>query len=150
MAVLNEGAVTPWRTLYISAVLGGGGAMADVERAIRRLAGIVRREEETHPFDDPAREAAVDVTYHLCGPILRPDYEGMRTGRWVKDKRLLVVQVAVPEAVSGSGEVNSFLGRSLIEAVELAGRHLDKKQLGLSLDRAVTVAGQASLALEQP
>ena len=81
---VTEG-VTPWRTLYVSAVLGGGGAMADVEREIRRLAGIVRREEEALPSDDPAMEAAVDVTYHVCGPILRPDYEGIISlfgGRW--------------------------------------------------------------------
>lgn len=139
----------PWRALYVSAVLGGGGAMADVERAIRTLAGIVRREEEAFPSCDPTREAAVDVTYHLSGPILRPNYEGMRTGRWVKDKRLLVVQVAVPERVSGTEDIHQYLGQSLREAVSLARRHLGKKQVEFSLDRAVTVARQASLALEQ-
>jgi hypothetical protein len=137
-----------WRTLYVSAVLGGGGALADVEAAVRRLAGIVRREEEADPPDDPASEAAVDATYHLPGPILRPDYEGLRTGRWAKAKRLLVVQVAVPEEISGDAEkVGGFLAESLVEAIDLAAAHLAQRKLPYSLDRARRVAERAAAAL---
>ncbi len=136
---------SPWRTLYVSAVLGGGGALGDVEAAIRRLAGIVRVEEEACPAEDPTGEAAVDVTFHLPGPILRPDYEGMRTGRWVKAKRLLVVQIAVPESISGDPDaISKFLATSLRDAVELAAEYLAQRKLGFSVERARSVAERAA------
>lgn len=143
-----DNVASPWRTLYVSAVLGGGGALGDVEAAIRGLAGVVRREEEAHPPEDPAEEAAVDVTFHLPGPILRPDYEGMRTGRWVKAKRLLVVQIAVPESISGDADaISKFLARSLRDAVELAAGYFAQRKLAFSLERARSVAERAAASL---
>jgi hypothetical protein len=140
----------PWRTLYVSSVVGGRGALADVVAVIRRLAGIVRREEEADPPEDPGSEATVDVTFHLPGPIVRPDYEGMRTGRWVKAKRLLVVQIAVPEEISGQpAAIDDLLGRSLVEAVDLAAGYLAQRQLPYSLDRAGRVAKRAAAALRE-
>ena len=140
----------PWRTLYVSAVLGGRGALADVEAAVRRLAGVVRREEEADPAEDPASEATVDATFHLPGPLVRPDYEGIRTGRWVKAKRLLVVQIAVPEEISGRPDaIEDFLGSSLVGAVDLATGYLAKRRLAYSLDRAGRVAKRSAAALRE-
>lgn len=142
----NDDVATPWRALYVSAVLGGGGALSDVEAAIRRLSGVVRREEEYCPAD-PAGEAALDVTFHLPGPILRPDYEGMRAGRWVKAKRLLVVQIAVPESISGDADaINEFLAISLRDAVDLAAKYLAQRKLALSLEAARCIAERAAAA----
>jgi hypothetical protein len=148
MAVLSDPVSKPRRTLHVSAVLGGGGALPEVEAGIRKLAGIVRLEEEARSADDPAREATVDVTFHVPGTILRPNYEGMRTGRWVKDKRLLVVQIAVPESLSGSSRINHFLADSLRRAVALAADWMKKKKLELSLERAREIADSAASVLE--
>lgn len=145
---MSDAAERPRRTLYVSAVLGGGGATADVDAAISRLAGMVRREEEACPAEDPASEATVDVTFHVPGTILPVDFEGMRTGRWVKAKRLLVVQVAVPESVSGDADgINTFLATSLREAVDLAAGYLAQRKLSFSLERANSVAERAAAGL---
>jgi hypothetical protein len=92
---------------HISAVLGRGGALSEVEAAIRKLAGTVRSIEEALPAVDSATERTLDVTFHLPGTILRPDYEGLRTGRWLSKKRLLVVQIAVLGTLSGASDVNN-------------------------------------------
>ena len=72
----------------------------------------------------------------------------MRTGRWVSKKRLLVVQIAVPEALSQTSNVKAFLATSLRDAVALAGEWMNKKDAGLSLDRARKIAARAGTALE--
>ena len=144
MAAMNEPVVRPRRALYISAVLGGGTTMQDVEAQIRRLAGIVRQLDESLPAQDPVHEAAVDATFHVPGDILRPEYEGLRTGRWVKAKQLLVVQIAVPADLSGSPAIEKFLAESLGQAVTLASEYLARRRLGLSVDRAARIASDAS------
>jgi hypothetical protein len=109
----------------------------------------VQEQEDALAPADPSTEAAVDVTLHVPGPLLSPDYEGMRTGRWVKDKRLLVVQVAVPECLFGSSEaeINTFFAKSLREAVELAAGYLAKKNFDLSLEQARVIADRSAAAL---
>jgi hypothetical protein len=128
------------RTVYISAVLGGGGACADVEAAIRELAAQVHVLDEQLAEGDRSNEIAVDVTFHVPGTILRPDYEGVRTGRWVGAKRLLVVQVATPDEVSGDAErVSAFLTDSLREAIRVASEHVARRRPALSTKAANAV-----------
>lgn len=84
MPVVTEAASRPRRPLYVSAVVGGNSAAnARVDAGISVLARLVREQEEALPApEDPSVEAAVDVTFHVPGPLLSPDYEGIRTGRW--------------------------------------------------------------------
>ncbi len=112
------------RTVYVSAVLGGGSA-ARVEAGIRQLAKDVRVADETRASLDRSNEVAVDVTFHVPGTLLRPEFDGVRTGRWDGVKRMLVVQVATPEAVCSDPEsVVEFLNESLRAAVQLAADHV--------------------------
>ena len=53
---VSEEPARPWRTLYISAVLGGGGAMSDVEAAIRTFSRMVRQRKRSGPTTPPGRE----------------------------------------------------------------------------------------------
>jgi len=41
----------------------------------------------------------VNVVFHVPGNILKPDFNGPRTGSFAKEQRLLMVQVALPEEV---------------------------------------------------
>lgn len=134
------------RTLSIGSVLGGGGVLDDVDQALRRLAGIVRREDES--CSSPPGAAAVNVVYYFPGTIWRPDFEGIRTGKWVKAKRLLVVQVAVPEALSGDSErILAFLRQSLVDAVDLAESNLEERRPKCSAGCARRVAARAATML---
>lgn len=68
--------------------------------------------------------AAVNVVYHVPGSIVQTlDYEGLRTGIFSRNQKLLMVQVAVPPAVANSRdaeEVAGFFVRSLREANGIA------------------------------
>ena len=132
------------RTLYVSAVLGGGEVLPGVERAIRRLAGIVRRVDETEGAEAPQDQAVIDVTFHVPGTTWPVDFVGLRTGRWVSAKRLLVVQVAVPTSLESGAEITQFLAGSLPEAVALARDRLTARRIRLSVERAAVIASRAA------
>ncbi len=139
----------PRRPLYVSAVVGGGSAgNAKADAEVSRLARLVREAQDAlgATADDPA-EGAVDVIFHLAGPLLQPDYEGIRTGRFVKAKRLQVVQVAVPEGLDGTA-VTALLSDALVEAVEIAARHFERRKVGLSLDTVRRIAARAAEAMK--
>jgi len=139
--VITEGEEPRRRTIYVSSVVRAGCTMDDVNDALSLLAGLVRREDESCPSPPSPDEATIDVTFHLPGAIARPNFEGIRTGRWLKDEKLLVVQVAVPEALSGGSDTaNAFVARSLVDAVGAAARHLTKQGLDVSAERARRIA----------
>lgn len=130
----------------MSAVLGGGGEAIHVEEAIKQLARDVGAVDRQRASVDRSNEAAVDVTFHVPGTLVRPDYEGVRTGRWVAAKQLLVVQVATPDAVCAEpGSVHGFLNDSLRAAVELAADHLGRRRPTVSTAEATAVV-EAALA----
>ena len=137
----------PPQSLWISGIAGGGDGKDDVETAVFDLARIVAREEAAMPPIDPAIDAVVDVTFHLPGTFFRPDYRGIRTGRWVPRKRLIVVQVAVPPLVGNSSQIREFLAASLRDSVVLATEFLAEKRRSLSTSRATAVAERAATAL---
>ncbi len=140
-------AVEQRRPLYISSVVGGE-ARDDVLEAIRRLAVLVRQADAASTEQLAEGEAAVDLLFHVPGSLSRPDYEGMRTGRWFKAHRVLVVQVAVPEALSTDpAAVDAFVGGALRSAVSLAREVLAKRKLDFSLERAGSQAERAAAAL---
>jgi hypothetical protein len=143
-----EGKHADRRRLYVSAVLGGGGAHADVVRDIRTTAGIVRRADEAIATGDMAREATVDCTFHVPGSLIRPDFVGFRTGRWVKAKQLLVVQVAVPQSIVGRQRRLEFLGDALLASVRVASEYLAIKRIDLTVTGASEVAARAVAELE--
>ncbi|MBM7829448.1 hypothetical protein JOE59_000153 [Agromyces cerinus] len=64
----------------------------------------------------------MDVVFHVPGPLLTPDYEGIRTGTLSRRDRLIQVQVAVPADLGSLGEqeVCRHLADRLVEAVDLA------------------------------
>lgn len=123
--------------------MGGPEVDNGIGEAIRRMSRITRVLDEAS--DVPSSEGTVDVVYHVPGSLVRPDYEGVRTGRWDKRDQMLQVQVAVPESMrSDDDELAEFLKRTLLEAVEAAEQHLAKKAPGLSLERAKAVATEAA------
>lgn len=136
------------RTLYVSSVVRAGCTLEQVNEALARLAGLVRRQEEACASAPSPDDATIDATFHLPGTNARPDFEGVRTGRWVKAERLLVVQIAVPQAAPGDRDaVAAFVRQSLLDAIDAAAGHLTKRGLPFSVERARCVATHATALL---
>jgi len=92
--------------LYLGAVLGGPEikesavytAMDKILDCADRLGRIV---------DDSV--PGIDYVLHIAGSLLRPDYEGVRSGKFSTKRKLLMIQMAVPERMVSSEHVGAFI-----------------------------------------
>ena len=132
--VPNEDEAT--QLLYVSAFLGGQrGSYAEAEAAVDEL---FRLKEEVCPPPGTG-DLRIQLIFDIPGPMVPVDYEGVRTGRFSGAKQMLVVQVAVPEGLTGS-EMRRYLREALGEMVALAKAYVKRRKLPLSteaLERAV-------------
>lgn len=131
------------RYLVVSSVLGGDSALVrTVDRQLKALARAVAAADAAESGGrqgDAMDEVLVDVTYHVPGPILSPDYVGLRTGSWVGRSNRQIVQVAVPSDLAPE-QTDDFLVSSLVEAVGIAASHLAKRRSQKSVAVAAEVA----------
>ncbi|GIF78182.1 hypothetical protein [Asanoa siamensis] len=147
MAYFSE-RVEPWRPLYISPfIVGPTAANRGIRAGIARLA----REVEGVAWEAADDEAAVDVELHVSGEFLKPDFAGLRTGRWSQLSRVFVVQYAVPTELEGSSEeeVVGHLKLLLPGAVALAEQGLANRRNSLPTRQAGIVAGVVSAMFAQ-
>jgi hypothetical protein len=69
----------------------------------------------------------LNVVFHIPGNLLKPDYSGMRTGRYSKSEAALMIQIALPEEVPQ--DAASYVKEATSEAIELAGRWAEKRRV---------------------
>ena len=101
------------------------------------------------PVADVTGAAGVNVVFHVPGKLMKPDYEGMRTGSWFGKRRTQVVQVAVPPDLREPGDIAEFLASSVEAAVPLAAERIArfKRSAHLSTSDAATAAAAAASSL---
>lgn len=121
--------------LGISSVFGGSGSDW-FQAASRAAARLLRLAHNAFPPISPD-DGGVTVMFQVPGAVLRPEFEGMRAGRLSKAAKGLVVEVAVPEIVD---DVDAFVGRVLLEAVEFAAEIFERKKVAGDLTRALQIA----------
>jgi hypothetical protein len=102
--------------LYIGTVEGGP-ELSDCKICKRissliSLAIALRKEY----MDDTS---ALNVVFHISGSILSVDFSGLRTAKFSKKEKMLMIQVAVPKGLKKS-EIDDFLITSLRQAASLA------------------------------
>jgi hypothetical protein len=71
-------------------------------------------------------ELNLNVVFQIPGSVLRPDFTGVRTGRFSPKRNLLLVQVALPE--EPSEEIGTQLVCALAAAVEEAQRWANRRR----------------------
>jgi hypothetical protein len=128
----------PAKALYVSLMIGGlsdenSSAVAAVE-AIGRLSDDVCASV-------PPVGLNVDLTFHVPGSIVSPDYQGVRTGRYAADDQLLVVQAAVSVPLYGEA-ARTYMAVVLRRTVELSKAYLKKRKLNLSSAAVETVVAK--------
>lgn len=95
----------------IGGVLSNKAWDAAIMRAMRRVAEL---------RDDYASPLNVNVVFHVpSGRDFTPEFEGLRSGRFSRKLRTLMVQVAVPEG-EPKGDPDEEVRRLLLEAIDLA------------------------------
>jgi hypothetical protein len=127
---LSEG-----RPLGIGSVVGG---MTDSARiwseAITRL--TIQVDEARRGWSSPL---SVNAVFHVPGNILKPEFEGVRTGTYSKKDGWLMVQVALPE--QPPDDVDSDLKERLMAAVEEAERWARRRQVADDLTELRQLVG---------
>ncbi len=114
--------------LSLGVIIGGTSASRTWEMAVKRLA--------THVADVRAgviSPLAVNVVYQIPGEHVSPDFTGVRTGRFSKKNRELLIQVALPSEPSGDPYMEALA--LLCDAVNEAERFA--RQQGLVESRLV-------------
>lgn len=83
-----------------------------IKRAMQRVSDL--SEEYTSPIFN------VNVVFHVpAGRDFTPEFEGLRSGRFSRKQRTLMVQVAIPEG-DPKGDPDEEVRRLLLQAVDLA------------------------------
>jgi len=122
--------------ISIGAVIGGP-ECAFFDPLIRRFMKYCRENAKAG-----APSVTVNIVYHLPGSINKPDYLGLRIGRFSTQGHCLVVQVAVEgELISSDDEatVLQYIYDTADEALGLAKSDLERRgvQYDLEGDRKV-------------
>ena len=63
---------------------------------------------------------AVNVVFYVPGSFSRPDWDGLRDGRFSREEKLLLVQVAVPDEMVSSDGAMGFIIQALRGANAIA------------------------------
>lgn len=125
------------QTLSLGWIIGGStSANKSWNKAIRDLCD--RIDDAGKGMDAPLN---LNVVFHVPGNMLKPEFDGVRTGRFSKARSLLMVQVAVPEEVpvDPAGYLRSAIRAAIDEAAQWAARRkvpIDVSKLYQVLDRA--------------
>jgi hypothetical protein len=109
-----------------------GGPMEDSPDLSRAMSAFYRMVDEERPPAGPD-DLSIDLVFDVSGPILQWDYQGIRTGRLSRKRRLLQIQVAVPDKLEKE-EIWPFLEDALEKVYALAKEYHDDHRLGYSLD----------------
>lgn len=94
-------------------------------------------------------EPGVDATYHITGPLLAPDYTGVRTGRFSQADRLIVLHIAVDVRLeeAAEDEVVRAMARHLVDATRLAAKAREQRKKAHPVRQAVAIAQRAAAGL---
>ena len=128
--------------ISIGSILGGGelaGGRTDL--LLRRFCSALP------PIQDPDA-ADINIVFHVPGSIAKPDYTGVRTGRFSAKEKTLMIQVSVPEHLMDSLELESFLHKSIAEAVDIAKEFFEKKKMQFDKAEYSRVIGEMKNRLQ--
>lgn len=102
----------PVKVLSLGSVIGGRTfANRGWSEAIRELTRQIARHR-----DGVESDISVNIEFHVPGNLLRPEFEGVRTGAFRKKDSLIKVQVALPEQTPA--DTRSVLIREILAALD--------------------------------
>lgn len=103
---------------FISSVLGGPEVPGTpVDTIITQLAVACHAYQQAQAITS---EGSLDIVYHVPGSMVQPEFEGLRTAKFSKKEKTLMVQIAVPTLFENKQDLTKFLVEALREAIQLA------------------------------
>jgi hypothetical protein len=105
----------------------GGPEHERFEQEVRELMRFCRENRERGFVG-----SEINLVYHVPGSICKPDYVGVRTGKFSKKERCLMVQIAVEEdfaALDDTDQIRRYIYETADEAIGVGKTELERKGL---------------------
>lgn len=119
-------------SLYVGIVTGGPDAEhSPMEHAASRIGLAIQARRGTSSIGS---EASLNVVFHLPGNLSAVDFNGLRSGTFSRKKKLLMIQVAVPEEELEAEDPEHFIFWAMREAVAMAAPAFKKAKIPFSAD----------------
>lgn len=104
--------------LSIGIIIGG----LDVENAvvvkvIQSIRGISIAMQKKVNF---SCIASINMVFHVPGNILKPDYEWVRTAKFSRVEKKLMIQISVPEEEVNQSDCHIYIFKAMKEGIMLA------------------------------
>jgi hypothetical protein len=121
--------------IYIGQILGGPELRDDgpINKAIAKI----------YRLRGPVGEGefgSLDLVFHVAGSLQEPEFNGIQTGRFSREQRMLQVQIAVPKEVVAAEDPYPFLAARVLEAVRIAAPVFAKAGIPYPEPEYVTIA----------
>ncbi len=125
------------QTLSLGVIVGGATlANKPWDAAIRDLS--IRIGEARRGVEAPLN---LNVVFHVPGNMLKPEFAGVRTGRFSKSRALLMVQVAVPEEVPSDPMI--YLKNTIHAAIDEAAQWAAKRKVPIDVSKLRSILERA-------
>ena len=110
----------------------GGAESTEGQKVFREMSSaFVALRTAERPF--------LNVVFHFPGSLLKPEHEGLRTGRFSKNDQGLLIQVAVPSSIAqckNRSQVAQFMLQSIREAVDISMPRWKKHNIQFNFENA--------------
>ncbi len=123
-----------WNNIVISvgAVIGGP-ECAFMDNYVRSLMRFTKEKR----LENSSSNAEVNIVFHLPGSLMKPDYIGLRTGKFSKKENTLMIQAAVEAefiASNDDAEVISYIFEVADEAIGMAKSFFDRNDVEYDIE----------------
>ena len=123
---------------YIGSVLGGSEVSGTpVDTIITRLARASHAYQQAYEI---ASEGGLDIVYHVPGSMMQREFEELRTGKFSKKEKMLMVQISVPTLFENEQHLEKFLVEALREDIQLAKPIFKSAKIPFSQDEYLQLA----------
>jgi len=118
--------------LYLSDVLGGP---EQIDKGFHNeLHAICKQKELYHDKLTNPHDASLNVVFQYPGSLLQPNFTGIKTGRYSRKDKLLIVYVAVAADVLSANDFAFQYASLLKQAIAEGKKFFDKRGIPFSMD----------------
>jgi hypothetical protein len=93
------------------------------------------------------REAAINLIFHVSGDFLKADEFTVRTGSFLKSKRLQIVQARIPDDVQNGDDVRRVIVHALLDCGPEVIQSFHRRKIDLSIERSLACLQEAAVFL---
>ena len=112
--------------IYVGAILGGPELH---ESAVATALNKINVFNKAHIGSIDPKKAGIDYVFHIAGSVYKPDFDDVRTAKFSKKQRLLMIQCPINENEVMHEKIGSIMCLQMRVGIELAKSVFDKAKI---------------------